>query len=525
VAAQLREIAARASLKMKSKPHASESLNQLVTIVIGLMVIAGGIAWVALILHRGYDYDEVQRAHSIWMASEGLRPYEDFFESHPPYFALLSPLARTWTDPGDLLPALRWIAAGGNLLFLAGLAAISAIAGGGGGRRAAILVTALVAFHPAVLNFLAEFRIDGWGYALATWSMVWFRRSQGRWRAMGLGLGASLATLFLCPKLALLPPMLVAFDQLLAPHSLKEVSRSLGAYAGGAILAGGIFWLWLAANGVSVDLAFACLVRYNSLSNAHSGFGFGLLRSIASYPALSLPILVALFTWAICCIRAKSVATAYLAALALWLGLQAMLVSYPYKQYYGPWILFASGFLPVLRLWLKTFPKDLQNGACCLLGAISVTTSLMTAQSWAKATESRNHEAFLRVMNQISKPPDRIVARPPFHPIYRRDTFYAWFNTIDPAGFETEEVFERIPALRDLVSERRYRTELNAHPPALVVLAESSAYPRRQLAVLKMFLEERKYVSAAIGKVVVAVRPDRVRTTPPRINDPSLEKQ
>jgi len=65
-------------------------------------------------------------------------------------------------EPATLLVTLRWVAAVGNLLFLAGLA-MPAMMGSSSGRFPAILGTALVAFHPAVLEFLAELRIDGWG--------------------------------------------------------------------------------------------------------------------------------------------------------------------------------------------------------------------------------------------------------------------------------------------------------------------------------------------------------------------------
>jgi hypothetical protein len=101
------------------------------------------------------------------------------------------------------------------------------------------------------------------------------------------------------------------------------------------------------------------------------------------------------------------------------------------------------------------------------------------------------------------------VATPPLHPIYRRDTFYVWFNTLDPSGYETEAIMDAIPLVRGRVSDEQYRLELTAHPPALVVLWPD-AYPRRQKAVLEEFLKVRGYVSSAIDDVPVAVRPDHI---------------
>jgi hypothetical protein len=318
-----------------------------------LVIVAGAIDWGMMIAHYAYDYDEVQRAHSIWMTSEGLRPYNDFFESHPPYFALLAPLPRAITDPAALLLTLRLIAAAGNLLFLAGLATLATM-GGSRDRLPAILGTALVAFHPAVIQFLAEFRVDGWGYALAVWSIVWFLHSPRRWRCFGLGVGTGIATLLFCPKLALLPPLILGFDQLKARGSSRNILWAFSTYALGLLAAGGLLWMWLALNRIDVGLMFACVVRYNSADNSSATFGHGLLREIALIWTLSLPILAALVIWTIRCFRARSFPHAYPAALALWLLAQAMLVSYVYKQYYGPWFLFASGFFPFLYAALNT---------------------------------------------------------------------------------------------------------------------------------------------------------------------------
>jgi hypothetical protein len=477
------------------------------SIVLALVVIAGVSAWGLEIAHCGYDYDEVQRAHSIWMTSQGLLPYQDFFECHPPYFAFLAPLVQGYTDPVALLLALRLVAALGNLLFLAGLATVAAISSGSG-RFVAILGTVLVAFHPAVLAFLEEFRIDGWGYALASWSIVWFLRSRWAWRHMGFGIGTGIATLFFCPKLALLPPMILVVEQIRAQASSKGALLAFAKYTIGVGVAGGLFWCWLAANGISLNLAFACLVNYNSLSNIHSAFSHGLLREIVKLPTLSLPILAAFVIWMIHCIRVRSVPGAYPAALVLWLAAQTALVSYPYKQYYGPWFLFASGFFAFFHPVWEGFTKRAANVVFFGLCGLSISASVLTASTWMNSHASRDQGNFLRALNEVTDPEDWIVTMPPLHPIFRHDTFYVWCNTLDPAGYVTEKILEEIPLLRDCVSERHYREELEAHPPVLIVLWYDT-YPQHQKAVLDGFIQERGYVHSVIGNVPVAIRPDR----------------
>jgi hypothetical protein len=198
-----------------------------------------------------------------------------------------------------------------------------------------------------------------------------------------------------------------------------------------------------------------------------------------------------------------------LAALALWLVAQACLVSYPYKQYYAPWLLFACAFLPGLFDAANRVSRHaaaaLIFGAC----ALSIVASVATGHANATSRDVADLGRFLRILNAVSNPEDRIVTTPPFHPIFRRDTFYVWFNTVDSAGYETEQIMDAMPRERGRVSEQAYRQELERHPPAFVVFA-ADVYPRRQAAATIEFLDEHRYEHASIGNVTVAVRPDRL---------------
>lgn len=474
------------------------------------MLIAGGVAWGVGILQRGYDYDEVQRAHSIWMTSQGLRPYHDFFECHPPYFALLAPLPRWFKDPGQLLLALRLTAAAGNVLFLFALATVAAGLAPGG-RLAGRLATALVAFHPAVLEFLVEFRIDGWGYALALWSVVRFLRSDGTRRHAELGFLTGIATLLFCPKTALLPPLIVAVEQATA-RDPRAAARAFATYAGGFAVAGAAVCAYLGLSGIGIDQAFFFVARYNALSNLHSAFHHGLLGQVVESPLLALLLLGGAFAYAWRRIRERSLPGPYDGALAVWLAAQALLVSYPYKQYYGPWLLLASGSLAFLGPALESLSGRIRSAVLVGAGVLSISTSMASAYAWAVAGTARDEVALMRFMERVVGPDDRIVATPTVHPIDRRDTFYVWFNTLDPGGYDTERILEENPTRSGLVSDERYREELAAHPPALVVLKSATGwvlYPRRQVEVLDAFVIERDYRVLAFRGVQFAVRPDR----------------
>lgn len=83
-----------------------------------LLLVSGGAAR----LVYGFDADELQNLHYAWNLGQGLRPFQDFFEHHPPLFQyLLVPFVRSLTAPGlSLLLAFRLLASGiaALLLFL-----------------------------------------------------------------------------------------------------------------------------------------------------------------------------------------------------------------------------------------------------------------------------------------------------------------------------------------------------------------------------------------------------------------------
>lgn len=482
--------------------------------MLALLIAAGLVAWGIGIVHRNYDHDEVQRAHSVWLASRGLRPYTEFFEVHPPYFVLLAPILRTWTDPCEAMLALRLFAAAGNLAFLAGLVALGRAATHGvRGDRWAWLGVASVAAHPRVLDFLVEFRIDGWGYALAAWSLVHFlRRPMARYRYATFGAWSCVATL-LCPKLAILPPLVVAIEILRDRPTTRSALRPGVAYGLGVGVAGIGFVLFLAANRIALDRTYLLLFRYHTLSNAHSAFRNGLARQIAGAPLLLATIVLGVVAWACTVARRKSIADAYHPALCLWLSIQALLVAYHYKQYYAPWFLFASAFVVLLGRSLDALWRPVGALAFAVACGTGLVLSIGIAQLWERYRPVRGECASIHALNVLAAPEDRVVAVPPAHPIDRRDVFFLWFNTSDPAGYDSGRILEDLgPPYRPLVSPGANRDALASHPPAFVILDSgpfAAPYPEGQWQALIEFLPRHDYRVVRLGGLRLALRPDR----------------
>ena len=49
-------------------------------VLLVLTILSGLMTWGVGIHALGYDYDEVMRAHSSWLAAQGLCPYRDFLD-------------------------------------------------------------------------------------------------------------------------------------------------------------------------------------------------------------------------------------------------------------------------------------------------------------------------------------------------------------------------------------------------------------------------------------------------------------
>ncbi|GAC1473957.1 MAG: hypothetical protein NVSMB9_23470 [Isosphaeraceae bacterium] len=495
-----------------SRPRPSGGLlDRAEMLALGGTIVVGLAAWGVGLRTSGYDYDEVLHAHSVWLASRGLRPYHDFLECHPPYFALLIPVVRMCSDPSQMLPALRWAGALGGLLFLGGLGALgmSLVATG---KRWALLGLAVVAFQPAVLQFLIEFRIDGWGYALAVWSLYRFRRrSRGVYRFVELGVANGIATL-LCPKLALLTPLFVLLESLETRESWHDVLRWGLSYLAGLGIAGVLIAVFLTAQGIGPGRTYDLVVRYNAIHNANSGLGHGLWRALGENRGLTLLIFAGVAGWTLEHLQGRSRPRPFEIALALWLAAQAFLVTYPYKQYYGPWYLFASFYLGFIGQRGSGRARSIKGGVFLAACGVTVFGAVEAAREWSRVDEAAAQRGLVRWMNRVTRPEDRVVALLPSHPIDRHDTFFVWFNTADPSGFDTERVLARLPTYRGYVSPERYRSELEAHPPALVVLSGDRRFVPPavgQQEALELFLHARGYRVLRRGTTLFALRADR----------------
>jgi hypothetical protein len=507
------EIVAAVKNILTAKPSYFEvvAAELIIACVLAVVLLLAVRCWVFGALNCAYEYDEVTRAHWVWLTHQGLRPFHDFFENHPPYQYLLLPVAAAWDDPGQQLTVYRVINGLSIPFLLLGLAANAITPQRHRLRYHSFWGMAVVCSHPYVMRFLIEFRLDSWAYTVIVWSIYWWRRQvDAISNNLVLGFCTSIAAFWLCPKLVLLPPMLVIAAQVTRNWQWRSVLRSVGGYFIGTIAALIVFllfvWLWR----LHPQRVFDLVVRYNWDANKFTS-ETGVLEAIRNIRPLFTWIVIATVCIVLVTFWRRDLLDPFYIALMSFLVLHALLVRYPYKQFVAPWFLLGSLLLSyaVHRMYETQRRMTLIGivAIVCCTSWVSASSSIQTGTMWRADKTAAIERDILRQLNRITSPDDRVACAPPLHPITRFDAFYVSCNSYDAQRRDTEFLLERQRALAELVTDERYYSELNDYPPAIVVL--DGLYPARQRRVLHRFVADSGYVTEYVCGRKVLVRPDR----------------
>jgi hypothetical protein len=182
----------------------------------------------------------------------------------------------------------------------------------------------------------------------------------------------------------------------------------------------------------------------------------------------------------------------YEIAVLAFLALQLFIVDRPYKQYYGPWFLLAACFVPFAGLYVERAFARARPWCFALAIVISASTAWSAWQSFARDDGAQRMLAFYDAVTEWSAKDDPIIAYPPLHPVVRRDVFYGWNRTTDPAGFGTERIMRAlaVPGFSERFDAAYYRRELGANRPPVIVSPRNDdwAYEPEQWAAVRDFL-------------------------------------
>lgn len=486
-----------------------------VTAAVALVVVLGLAAAGAGIARKAFDYDEVEHAHAAWLVAQGDRPFHDFFECHPPFaWYAAAPLVRVLPAPPNLLFSLRIVALAGTLAALVLLLANVCLHRPGIPWPWAFLAAAAVVLPSAVLDYAVELRPDSWSHALLLGALLLFRWGRPRRLSDRYAVYAFLTGcgLLLSPKLVFLP---VAFSLADLAHTLPDRRRTavaLLSQAGGVGAALWAAWALLLAAGVDPRAAIDLSLRYHLLYNARSGWSHGLLDSVLRFPALAALVAAGVGAWATHLATTRSRPGRFELALLALLVAQLATVAPPYKQYFAPWLLLASGFVAFCGPALRSVSPRLASAAlavglvACGLQAFA-SLGHYAGQDGAPALANLHRELLAR-----THPDARVAVPPPYHPVARRDTFYAWVRTIDPGGYGTEALMQDLdrPPFSARLTPAWYLRELDANPPAAIGLDPRGrlAFTPGQRATLQAWLARHgdEYVALQGGPAPVLLR-------------------
>jgi hypothetical protein len=490
------------------------------------------LAWGSGLLRTGFDYDEVMQAHTIWLIAQGLVPFRDFFECHPPFaWYPFVPALALLPDGPDMLFGLRLLSALGNAAWITALFAAARAARPGLRAEWLVVAGAIAASHPMAVYLGAQFRPDAWVWAAALAALARaIRLRAGFRRAAELGAAGSLCALAL-PKLALLFPAYVAFD--FVSRIREPLARELAGYAVG--IAAGIAMAvgFLFAVGIDPRVAWDLSITYHAYVAVHYGWARGLWHEVTTdIPSLGVALvgLLASATWLR---HVRQAPNPFELAVLATCALQLWLVPFPYVQYAAPIFVLSAIFAPYCGEWAAWLaarrpvaPRAILACACAIATALAVRPLVLIWRSGDAARQSDFQHAVL----ELAPSDARIVVPPPFHPIARRDAFYALIHTWMPSGLTSEETLRRLALPNhQRVGIAAYREQLEQSRPAVILFTtegrETLYSPEQSAAIAGYLVEHAGDYRRADGLApTLWVRADLAVASEPRLPpDPTPE--
>jgi hypothetical protein len=423
------------------------------TLWLGLLMMGVWFAW-----RSEYNHDEIEHLHAAWLMSIGQLPYRDFLEQHHPVlWILFQPLVARLHSPDHLVFVAR----------LYDLALIASVAWtlhrlvrrlhteAEAAPWAVLLVLGSYIFSHNMLLFRPDPTMNALFYAgLLQWA-VFLQEGRVR-RAAAAGLLFGLAVAVLQKALVVCGLVGVAWLGILFQHRQDPRRRSLllGAAAalGTALLPLGALAGWVVAQGIWREFwlwnyQFNGFFYTTSSAGIGSAVGARYWRSLIESPALWIGGAVGAWRWLR---RPKSWQPdddVRLTLLVTLLG-YILILSFnklPFEQY----------LIVFLPLW-ALFAAEMAHTPWLRLGALAgLLVALGQFLNLADNSAERRVQAWLL---DHTSPDEPLYAAPPYHPIFRRDATYLWYNgvLIGDAAAEYQKLHPGIMAPHGFDSRARF---------------------------------------------------------------------
>jgi hypothetical protein len=494
-------------------PRRLEALALLAAAAAVCAALAAGSA------RRHYDVDEIQHVHVMWRIAAGDRPFHDFVESHPPFLWYLGApiVGELPRGPAPALGLLRVLATLAGLAFVAlvllcvrvqrpELPAPWLAAGG-----------LLVLSHPRNLDYFIEARPDSFAHALlfgAWWAFLRGRPGPAFRRYATFAFLAA-AALLCNPKLAALVALFSALDLWWRRREGAPLAPAAAGHAAGLAAAVAAAVTFLSVRGIDPLLAWDLSIGFHQRFLATTAFSRGLAGGIAGQPVPLALVGAGAACWLGLVATGRLRPRPLELALALVLAIAPWVMPLPYKQYFTPWFVLAAAFVPFLGLVLGRWRPAAATAALVAAMAIAAVSAGRAAARYRTSQSTRFFQALWARVDGAAAAGGRIVTHPQWHPVNRRDVFYAWFVTWDPAG-RGQDVILREWNPRGFgrrFTADGYREDLERYPPALIVtVGEGYDLPATQEAVVAQYVRDRQAEYRRVpllGRLGLLVRRDQ----------------
>ena len=474
--------------KNEGKPSENRAAFLFRNAAIGFAGLLGVVLLIRLVLVRSYNYDELSHAHMAWLVSVGNVPYRDFAANHFPFlWILMSPLMRVLPESPVALMYLRGLALLLNTVFIGALGTLICLEQSPQQRIWGVACFGLVVFSPLALHFLIEFRPDALANALLFSTLAWLRLRITRGFPTGFVGGFCIGVAVLVnTKYIMLPFILGIVAPIMYARQVRQIWPFALAICLGfsvAILAG---VLLLVGIGVSLDDGWRMVVTYNAMAQKAHPFGFGLARKLTQSPVWPAYGLVGLIGCIVLFLRQRRLPELLAVAFGIFLAVNLVTTTKPWKQYVVSWLLLAAYFPARSLPLLITRLRPLAQAAAALCVLIIVVAGLVCAGivdpnggGMNRPTQDRTIEWILQHV-----PPDGFVVSSFYlHPVFRRDTFFKTVVDIAPNVGDGLEQF--MPQLapgpyREHFQRSGYERELEVRPPAVIVVDGAYTFAQSQ---------------------------------------------
>ena len=393
-----------------------------------LLLMLAGVALVAAACDI-VDPDEVQHLHASWLVQQGLTPFRDFFEHHPPLF---------WSTAGKLIHATQPVPDASIFFKAKLLGAFSAVLAAAGlfwlarELRVNPTIGLVVLLAPLWWRGAQQFRPEGLAMALSLAAVAAIvragRRNSPVWAAasgISLALAAGLVVKIWAVGLAWL--------LLLAWLATSRRWKLLAAALGGAAIAGGLVAVhafWLADWG---DLR-RCLIDANAMRQKvlHRMPWDGYLKFLLfTCPAVGLAAILPLLhvrSW-----RARPALPVAWALLVFSVAMVAVQQRWYSFHYYLPSVLLTAVVVMVLLEHIRAGPPQAARWwyGKALLAAVAFFSVVqigpyLRGLAGETAVLRAQHERLISEVLRHVEPGQKVIASIPVHPIWAVDS-RGWF--------------------------------------------------------------------------------------------------